>query len=67
MVLPGVNIGEGATVGANSIVTRDLESWGIYIGNRKIGTRDREGVLKNYERFNSAQPDTRIGNLFSQI
>lgn len=51
VVLPGVNIGEGAAVGANSVVTKNLEPWGIYIGNNKIGDRDKEGVLNNYEQF----------------
>lgn len=30
-VFPGVTIGEGAVVGAGSIVRSDLEPWGIYI------------------------------------
>lgn len=51
VVLPGVRIGEGATIGACSVVTRDLEPWGVYISNRKISERNREGVLKNYEKY----------------
>lgn len=51
VVLPGIDIGEGATVGANSVVTKNLEPWGVYIGNKKIGDRDKEGVLENFERF----------------
>ena len=47
IILPCVTIGEGATVGAGCIVTKDLDPWGIYIGAtaRKVGERDREGVL----------------------
>ncbi len=48
---PGVTIGEGVSVGACSVVTRDLEPWGIYIGNRRVAERNRQGVLDNYERF----------------
>ncbi len=51
VILPGVNIGEGATVGACSVVTRDLEPWGIYIGNKKVGKRNKQAVLDNYETF----------------
>jgi len=39
------------SVGACSVVTRDLEPWGIYIGNRRVAERNRQGVLDNYERF----------------
>ncbi len=54
VVLPGVTIGEGATVGACSVVTKDLQPWGVYIGNRRIKDRDREAVLKTYERYLSS-------------
>lgn len=51
VVLPGVTIGEGAVVGANSVVTRDLEPWGVYIGNRKHRMRNREGVMSRFRDF----------------
>jgi len=51
VVLPGVTIGEGATVGANTVVTRDLEPWGVYLGNRRLRDRDREGVLATHRSF----------------
>jgi galactoside O-acetyltransferase len=51
VVFPGVSIGEGVSVGANSIVTRNLEPWGVYIGTRRVAERDRAGVLANYSRF----------------
>ena len=42
-IMPGVTIGEGATVGAKSYVTRDCEARGIYVGipARKIGEKSR--------------------------
>ncbi len=64
VILPNVVIGEGATVAANSVVTKDLEPWGIYVGNKKVGTRDKEEVLKNYEQFLSTPQNERVGSLF---
>jgi len=51
VILPGVTIGEGVAIGANSVVTKDLEPWGVYVGNKKIAERDKEGILKNYQNF----------------
>lgn len=66
VVLPGVTIGEGASVGAGSVVTKDLEPWGVYIGNRKIGERDKDVVMENYERFSALPEEQRVGSLFQQ-
>lgn len=43
IVMPGVKIGEGAVVGANSLVNRNLKPWGIYFGNpvKLIGMREK--------------------------
>ncbi len=51
VVMPGVTIGEGAVVGANSVVTRDLDPWGVYIGNRRHRERDCDAVLANHAHF----------------
>lgn len=42
-VLPGITIGEGAVVGTNSLVLKDLEPWKIYVGTpcKEIGTREK--------------------------
>jgi maltose O-acetyltransferase len=44
IVLPGVTIGEGAVVGAGSVVTRDVAPYSIVAGNpaRPIGERRRD-------------------------
>lgn len=64
VVLPDVVIGEGAAVAANSLITKSLEPWGIYVGNKKVGERNKEEVLKNYERFLATPENERVGSLF---
>jgi len=53
VILCGVTIGEGAVVGALSLVKTDLEPWTIYAGVpvRPVGKRDREAVLECERRF----------------
>ena len=43
VILPGVTIGEGAIVGANSVVTKNVGPWEIVMGNpvKKYGRRPR--------------------------
>lgn len=46
VILPGVTIGEGAAVGANSLVKTDCEPWTIYVGSpaRPLRSRPRERI-----------------------
>ena len=49
MITDGVTIGDGAVVGARSLVTSDIEPYAIYAGTpaKKIGSRfDEETVEK---------------------
>jgi len=64
VILPGITIGKGASVGAGSVVTKDLEPWGIYVGNKRIGWRNKKEVLKNYEIFLNTPEEERLGTLF---
>ena len=41
VILPGVTIGEGAAIGANSLVNKDCKPWTIYIGSPARGLRPR--------------------------
>lgn len=51
IVLPGVNIEDGAVVGALSLVNRDCENFGIYAGipAKRIGDRKRDLLRREEE------------------
>jgi len=51
VIMPGVIIGIGSTVGANSVVTKNLDPWGVYIGNKRIKDRDEKGIIKSYNKY----------------
>ena len=54
IILPGIQIGEGAVVGAGAVVTRDVEAFAIVAGNpaRKIGMRNKDlPYLLKYDPF----------------
>jgi maltose O-acetyltransferase len=44
IILPGVDVGEGAVVAAGSVVNRDVEPYAIVAGSpaRKVGERNRD-------------------------
>jgi len=42
IILPGVTIGEGAVVGAGSVVTRDVAPWSVVAGNPAKFVKKRE-------------------------
>lgn len=48
VILPGVTIGEGVSIGANSLVLRDCEPWTIYAGSpaKPIKARNRDKMLE---------------------
>lgn len=52
VILPGVTIGDNSVIGAGSIVTKDIPTNVVAVGNpcrvlREIGERDREFFYKN--------------------
>lgn len=51
-ILGGVNIGEGCSIGAMSLILKDLDPWGIYVGvpARKLKDRNKQ-LLKLKEEF----------------
>jgi galactoside O-acetyltransferase len=48
-VLPGVTLGEGSIVGANSVVTRDTDPWTIYAGSpaKPIRARKKDRIIES--------------------
>lgn len=40
-VAPGVNLGEGAVLGLQSVATRDLEPWTVYAGSPAVKVNER--------------------------
>ena len=46
-IMPGVVFGEGAILGANSLATKDLEPWTIYVGSpaKPVRVREKETIL----------------------
>ena len=49
VVLPGVSIGEGAAVGALSLVTKNLDEWGVFFGSPAKKIKNRARTLLSLE------------------
>lgn len=49
VVLPGVSIGEGSSIGAMSLVTKNLEPWGVYFGTPVNRLKSRSKKLLDFE------------------
>jgi acetyltransferase-like isoleucine patch superfamily enzyme len=64
IVLPQAEVGEGATIGALSLVKGEIAPWTVNAGvpARKIGERDKENVLRTEAEFlksrNRSTPDS---------
>jgi acetyltransferase-like isoleucine patch superfamily enzyme len=49
IVFPGVNLADGCSVGAMTLVNRSTEPWGIYIGNPARRIKERKKNLLDLE------------------
>lgn len=50
IVLPGVDITEGCSIGAMSLVNRSTKPWGIYVGNPARRIKERKKDLLELEK-----------------
>ncbi len=50
VILPGVKLGDGAAVGALSLVTKNCDAFGVYSGNPARRIKDRKRDLLEVER-----------------
>lgn len=50
VILPGVDVAEGCSIGAMSLVTKSTEPWGIYVGSPAQRIKDRKQDLLDLER-----------------
>jgi acetyltransferase-like isoleucine patch superfamily enzyme len=50
-ILSGVTIGQGAVIGAQSIVTRDIPPYSIYLGNKVVRSRFDESTISRLSQL----------------
>jgi acetyltransferase-like isoleucine patch superfamily enzyme len=50
VILPNITIGEGSSVGAQSLVNKSLESWGVYFGSPAKRIKTRSNRLLELEK-----------------
>lgn len=60
VILPGVVIGEGAAIGANSLVTKDCKPWTVYFGSpaKVIKSRPKDKILFLEEKLRNERYDS---------
>jgi len=51
VVFPGAHIAEGCSIGAQALVTKPTEAWGVYAGAPAVRRKDRLKDLLNQEKL----------------
>lgn len=53
VLLPNVRLGDGVSVGALSLVNKDLAPWGLYAGipSKKLRNREKDAIIKLEKAF----------------
>lgn len=59
IIFPGVNVAEGCAIGAMSLVNKNTDPWGIYVGSpaSKLKDRDRKMLLLENQFLNEIAND----------
>ncbi len=61
VILPGVTVKEGTTVGAMSLCNKDLDEWSVYVGipARKVRNRDKKllDLVEEFEKERATHKD----------
>jgi len=55
IVLPGVTVGEGSSVGALSLVTKSLGDWGVFVGAPARKLKDRSRRMLEFDALLTAE------------
>ena len=59
-ILSGVNIGQGAIIGAKTVVAKDIPPYAIYCGNRIIKYRFNEEIIKELLKIDFSKIDEKF-------
>ena len=51
IVLSGVRIGQGAVIGANSVVAKEVPPYAIYVGNKVVKYRFSDDIIEKLLKF----------------
>lgn len=63
-ILSGVTIGQGAVIGAKSVVTKDVPPYAVFVGNKVIKYRYPQNIIDKMVKFDFSKltPDDIIEN-----
>jgi len=45
IIMLGVTVGAGGSIGANSLILKDTERWSIYVGNPVVKIKNRKKIF----------------------
>jgi acetyltransferase-like isoleucine patch superfamily enzyme len=59
VILPGVTVGDGVSIGASSVVTHDCKTWTLYAGSpaRPIKKREKQRILEQERALRASHYD----------